>query len=132
AKMRFGRPGTAPRRRRMRTGLEGSVVVAPPRLLLRWRGRGDCCGLSRICGWSGGQALGAGRRIVHGGGVLENTSGVFRDGFHASGVGGVGSLDATVVGADGFIDVTAKMIEKSAEQQSGIGGEHGVIHGIEV
>ena len=54
--------------------------------------------------------------------MLEDTAGIFGDGLHASGVGGIRSFDAAVVGADGFIDVTAKMIEKSAEQQSGIGG----------
>jgi len=42
------------------------------------------------------------------GGVLEDATGVLGDGLHAGGIGGVGSLDAAVVSAGGFVDVTSK------------------------
>ena len=64
--------------------------------------------------------------------MLENPAGVRGDALHPDGIGGIGRLDAAVVGAGGFVDVTAEMIEKAAEQQAGIGGEHNFIHGIEV
>ena len=63
--------------------------------------------------------------------MLENPAGVFGDGLHARGIGGIGSLDAAVVGAGGLFDVAAEMIKKAAKQQAGVGGEHGIIHGIE-
>jgi len=50
--------------------------------------------------------------------VLEDATGVLGDGLHAGGIGGVGSLDAAVVSAGGFVDVTVKMIEEAAEEQA--------------
>src|SRR6266849_10848571 len=47
---------------------------------------------------------------VQSGGVLENTAGVYGDGLHAGGIGGIRSLDAAVVGAGSLIDVAAEMI----------------------
>src|SRR6266849_917656 len=69
---------------------------------------------------------------VQSGAVLENTAGVYGDGLHAGGIGGIGSLDAAVVGAGGLLHVAAEMIEQAAEQQAGISSEHGIIDGIEV
>jgi len=64
--------------------------------------------------------------------VFEDAADVFGYGFYAGGVGGIGGFDAAVVGAGGFGDVAAEVIEKTAEEQAGIGGEHGVIDGIEI
>jgi len=64
--------------------------------------------------------------------VLENAASVFCDDLHAGSVGGIRGLDTAIVGADGLVNVAAKVIKKAAEQQSGIGGEHSVVHGIEV
>jgi len=64
--------------------------------------------------------------------MLENAACVLSDAFHAGGVGRIGSLDATIVSAGGSFDVAAEMIEKAAEQQAGVGGEHSIIHGIQV
>jgi hypothetical protein len=64
--------------------------------------------------------------------MLQNAACILSDPFHPGGVGRVGSLDATIVRAGGFFDVAAEMIEKTAEQQAGVGGEHSIIHGIQV
>ena len=71
-------------------------------------------------------------RVMQSGGMLQNAACVLSDAFHAGGVGRVGSLDAAVVSAGGFFDVAPEMIEKTAEQQAGVGGEHRIIHGIQV
>src|SRR4029077_8230501 len=109
-----------------------SIVVAAPGLFLlrgrRWR---SCGGRGRG-GWSNGGILRAGWGFVESGGVLEDATGVLGDGLHAGSVGGIGSLDAAVVSAGGFVDVAAEMIEEAAEEQAGIGSEDGIIHGIEV
>src|SRR5882724_820658 len=89
-----------------------------------WRGRG---GRSSDSGF-----LRVGRRILENGRVFENAASVFGDGLYAGSVGRVRGLDAAVVGAGGFVNVAIKAIEKAAEQQAGIGGEHGFIHGIEI
>src|SRR6266567_210320 len=95
----------------------------------RWRARGGWSGRG---GLSVGRILGGGRGIVEGGGVLEDAAGIFGDGLHAGSIGRIRSLDPTVIGADGFVNVAAEMIEQATEQQAGIGSEHGVIHGIQV
>ena len=64
--------------------------------------------------------------------MFEDAAGVFGDGLDAGGIGRIGSLDAAVIGADGFVDVTAEMVEQAAKQQTGISGEHGIIDGIEI
>src|SRR6266852_3437532 len=108
-----------------------SVVGETPGLFLL---RGSCCWRS---GW-GGRGDGrirwvwAGYGIAEDGGVLEDAAGVIGDGFDAGGVSRIGSADAAVVGAGGLVNVAAKMIEKAAEQQAGIGSKDGVIHGIQV
>jgi hypothetical protein len=81
---------------------------------------------------SDGGFLRVGCRILENGSVFENPTSVFGNGLYAGGVRGVGGLDAPIVGAGGFVNVAVKAIEKAAEQQAGIGGENGVIHGIEV
>jgi hypothetical protein len=81
---------------------------------------------------SDGGFLRVGCRILENSSVLEDPTSVFGNGLYAGSVGGVRAFDATVVGASGFVNVAVKAIEKAAKQQAGIGGENGVIHGIEV
>src|SRR5229473_252382 len=126
-----------------KSALESAVISEASRLfLLGVRGRGrrgrdrrrTVGGVWRSCRWrlSAGGFLRVGCRILENGSVFENAASVFGDGLYAGSVGGVRGLDAAVVRASGFVNVAVKAIEKAAEQQAGIGGEHGVIHGIEV
>src|SRR5712664_2903671 len=135
-----GKEGWRPKGRRYTGGeREGSVVGAAPGLFLLgssgWRGGRWRCRLGLRGGSRGlhvGETLRAGLRVVESGGVLKDAAGVFGDGLDAGGIGGTWILDAAVIGADSLVDIAAEMIEQAAEQQAGIGGEHGIIDGIEV
>ncbi len=115
------------------------VGAAIGRLFLRrsrrgWSGRAER-GVATGTGRGGGsdrRILRTARWVIQSGGMLENAACVLSDAFHAGGVGRVGSLDATIVCAGGLVNITTEMIEKTAEQQAGVGGEHSIIHGIQV
>ncbi len=100
----------------------------------RWSRRAKC-GIAIGTGRGGGsdrRILRTARWVIDSGGMLENAACVLSDAFHARGVGRVGSLDATIVGAGGFFDVAAEMIEKAAEQQASVRSEHSIIHRVQL